>query len=126
MGFRAVLLDFYGTLARATAWVSIDEVLAEYGYALPDRVRDRWWAGDLDGVEHVEHSRSRDHYVAWQQERLLGMLAESDVHPGEYEVILEKLRAGNSMRVLEAYPEVQGALRELRARGLQLAVCSNW
>jgi putative hydrolase of the HAD superfamily len=41
-------------------------------------------------------------------------------------MILEKLRAGSSQRVLEAYPEVPGTLRALRARGLQLAICSNW
>ena len=59
-------------------------------------------------------------------ERLLGMLAETDVHPGEYEMILEKLRDGAESRVLEAYPEVPGVLAELRARGLRLAICSNW
>jgi putative hydrolase of the HAD superfamily len=123
---RAVFLDFYGTLARATRWVSIDEILAEHGYELPDTLRQRWWSGDLDGIEHVEHSRTRDHYVAWQQERMLGMLAESDVHPGEYEVLLDKLRAGTSTRVLEAYPETADTLRALRARGLRLVVCSNW
>ena len=39
----AVLLDFYGTLAHATGWVSIDVVLAEHGYELPTEVRERWW-----------------------------------------------------------------------------------
>jgi putative hydrolase of the HAD superfamily len=123
---RAVLLDFYGTLAEATQWVSIDSVLAEHGYELPEEAVRRWWNEGVDGIEHLEHSVSRDHYVAWQQERMLGMLAETDVHPGEYEVILEKLRAGASQRVLEAYPEVAGVLRELRRRRLRLAICSNW
>src|SRR5215471_7346502 len=98
----AVLFDFYGTLAEATQWVSID------------------------GIEHLEHSQSREHYVAWQRERILGMLAETDVHPGEYEVILEKLREGTETRVLEPYPEVHGVLDALRRRGVPLAVCSNW
>ena len=123
---RAVLLDFYGTLARATHWVSIDEVLAEHGYELAPEALHRWWNEGVDGVEHLKHSQSRDHYVAWQQERLLAMLAETDVHPGEYEMILEKLRAGSSQRVLEAYPEVPDTLRALRSRGLHLAICSNW
>jgi putative hydrolase of the HAD superfamily len=126
MPVRAVILDFYGTLARATHWVSADEVLAEHGYTMPETGVARWHQADLDGVEHLEHSRSRDHYVAWQRERLLGMLAETDVHPGEYEVIVGKLRAGAQSRVLEAYPEVPDTLRALRARGLPLAVCSNW
>jgi putative hydrolase of the HAD superfamily len=120
---RAVLLDYYGTLAEATHWISADDVLAEHGYELPPETRDRWFN---DGIEHLEHSRSRDHYVAWQRERLLGMLAETDVHPGEYEVILQKLRDGSESRILEAYPEVPGVLTELRGRGLRLAICSNW
>ena len=54
----AVLLDFYGTLAHATAWVSIDVVLAEHGYELADEVRERWWfESEHDGIEHVEHSQ---------------------------------------------------------------------
>jgi putative hydrolase of the HAD superfamily len=126
VAYEAVLLDFYGTLAEATHWVSIDSVLAEHGYELPRDALSRWWNEGVDGIEHLEHSQSRDHYVAWQQERLLGMLAETDVHPGEYEVILEKLRSGASQRVLEPYPEVADVLSELRPRGLRLAVCSNW
>lgn len=126
MSVRAVLLDFYGTLARATRWVSADEVLADHGFELPPELRDRWFNDGIDGIEHLEHSRSRDHYIAWQRERTLGMLAETDVHPGEYEVILRKLRAGAASRVLEPYDEVPAVLRALRARGLILAVCSNW
>jgi putative hydrolase of the HAD superfamily len=123
---RAVLFDFYGTLAQATRWVSVDVVLAERGYVLPDEVRDRWWNSGVDGIEHVEHSQSRDHYQAWQRQRLLAMLAETDVHPGEYEAILEQFRHGNATRVLEAYPEAPGVLETLRVRGLSVGICSNW
>jgi len=126
MPVSAVLFDYYGTLAEATHWVSADDVLAEHGYELPSETRDRWFNDGIDGIEHLEHSRSRDHYVAWQRERLLGMLAETDVHPGEYEMILQKLRDGAESRVLEAYPEVPDVLTELRARGMRLAICSNW
>jgi putative hydrolase of the HAD superfamily len=122
----AVLLDFYGTLARATRWVSVDIVLAEHGVEIGEELRSRYWNDGLDGIEHVEHSRSRDHYVAWQQERMLAMLSETDLHPGEYDVVLEKLRAGNATRVLETYDEVPEVLRVLRHRGLTLAICSNW
>ncbi len=126
VGTRAVIFDFYGTLAEATHWVSIDDVLAEHGYALEPELRDRWWNQGVDGIAHPEHSQSREHYVAWQQARLLAMLAETDVHPGEYERILEQLHAGASQRVLEAYPEVADTLRQLGERGLRLAICSNW
>ena len=126
MPVSAVLFDFYGTLAEATHWVSADDVLADHGYELPPETRDRWFNDGIDGVEHLEHSRSRDHYVAWQRERLLGMLAETDVHPGEYEVILQKLRDGAESRVLEAYPEVADVLAALRGRGVRVGICSNW
>ena len=98
-GTRAVLLDFYGTVARATQWVSADEVLAEHGYRLEPDAYQRFSNDGIDGIEHDEHSRSRDHYVAWQRERTLAMLAETDIHPGEHEQILEKLRAGTATRL---------------------------
>jgi len=123
---RAVFLDFFGTLARATISVGLDEILARHGYALPDHLHKIWWSGDIDGMEHPEQSRSREHYLAWQRERLLAMLHEADVHPGEHDRILEDLQAGRSERVLEAYDEVPGVLAELRDRGLLLVVCSNW
>jgi putative hydrolase of the HAD superfamily len=123
---RAVLLDFYGTLAEATHWLSADTVLAEHGFTLEPELRDRWFNDGIDGLEHLEHSQSRDHYVAWQRERTLGMLSETDIHPGEYEAILQKLRAGSATRVLEAYDEVPEVLEKLRAQGLRLAICSNW
>ena len=126
MTTEAVLLDFYGTLAHATQWVSVDEVLAQHGIEMSDELRRRFWQGELDGVEHLEHSQSRDHYVAWQQQRLLAMLAETDLHPGEYELVTSKLRTGNEQRALEAYPETVEVLGTLRDRGLRLAICSNW
>ena len=50
---RAVVFDFYGTLAEAPDWgPSWGEVLAESGHDLPDDVRDRWWSDGLDGTEH--------------------------------------------------------------------------
>lgn len=123
---KAVLLDFYGTVARATHWVSADVVLAEHGYRLDAEAHQRFYNDGIDGIEHDEHSQSREHYLAWQRERTLAMLAETDVHPGEYEVILAKLRDGNASRTIEAYYEVDDVLRALRSRGLRLVVCSNW
>ena len=126
MTTKAVLLDFYGTVARATRWVSADEVLAEHGYELPADAYQRWFNDGIDGMEHDEHSQSRDHYVAWQRERTLAMLAETDVHPGEYEEILTKLRGGAATRTIEAYDESAAVLQALRDRGLRLVICSNW
>lgn len=126
MTITAVLFDFYGTLARATRWVSADEVLSEHGYRLTAEQRAIYFADGLDGIEHDEHSQSRDHYTAWQHERTLAMLAASDVHPGEYEEIVAKLRAGAANRQIEAYDEVEDVLAALRDRDIRIVICSNW
>src|SRR6185503_8518483 len=50
----AVLFDFYGTLARATAWgATHDEVLARHGYEPAEAMRG-WLSDDglYDGQEH--------------------------------------------------------------------------
>lgn len=123
----AVLFDFYGTLARATAWgPTYDEVLAAHGIELPPDVRARWVSDAFDGVEHVEHSASRESYVAWEKSRLARMLADCGVGPERAAPLVEELwRAGKSFS-LAAYPEVPAVLAELRAAGLVVAVCSNW
>src|SRR5689334_2729485 len=126
MRARAVVLDFFGTLARATTAVGIDDILARHGHTISDDLREMWWSGDIDGTEHVEQSRSREHYLAWQRERLVAMLHEADVHPGEHDAILADLEAGRAVRVLEAYDEVAEVLGALRARGHRLFICSNW
>ncbi len=120
-----VIFDFYGTLARSTHWVSIPEVLGEHGIEVTDAAMRQYFEGH-DGVEHLEHSQSREHYIAWQRRRMLAMLVETDVHSGEYDEIIEKLAAGSATRVLERYPEVVDVLDALRDRGTRLAICSNW
>src|SRR3954466_5033094 len=125
-GTRAVLLDFYGTLARATHWVSFEQVLAERGHTLSPDAYERWHNDGIDGIEHDEHSQSRDHYVAWQRARTLAVPPGPAVPRGEYEAILEQLRSGAASRVIEAYDEVPDVLAEVRARGLRIVICSNW
>ena len=54
---KAVLFDFYNTLAETTNWgPSWEELVIELGYELPADVRDRWWNDGIDGTEHDEHS----------------------------------------------------------------------
>jgi len=107
--FDTVVFDFYGTLGHATQWLSLDNVLAEHGYELADDVRRRWWfESEQDGLEHVEHSHSEDAYAQWQRNRMLGMLAECDVHPGEYEMIIDKLRTGREKLSSQAADRTRG------------------
>ena len=124
---RAVILDFYGTLAETPDWgPSWDDVLAELGYELPVEVRDRWWHDGIDGTEHDEHSVSRDHYVAWQQSRLRVMLADCGVSPVDQDRFIERVREISGHRRIKAFAEVQRTLAALRERGVVLAICSNW
>lgn len=127
MTYRALLLDFYGTLAVSPDWgPSWEEILAEFEVSLPDDVRDRWWGDGIDGVEHDEHSQSRDHYVAWQRARMRGLLADCGVPYARHDLIIDRLRSIGAHRRIVAYDEVTSVLGALRDRGLTLAICSNW
>jgi putative hydrolase of the HAD superfamily len=124
---KAVIFDFYGTLAETPDWgPSWQEMVADVGYELPDDIRDRWWNDGIDGSEHDEHSRSRDTYVAWQQARVRGMLEECGVPPDIQAVLITRVREIGAHRRMRAYDESIAVLAELRSRGLALAICSNW
>ena len=127
MNFRAVLLDFYGTLASAVAGrVSVHELAEKRGHTLQHEVLYRWSVDALDGTEHLEHSTSRDAYGAFRRERRRQALAECGVGPDDLEPLLDDMEGQDAVFAFEAYAEVPGVLAELRARGLRLAICSNW
>jgi putative hydrolase of the HAD superfamily len=124
---KAVIFDFYNTLAETTTYgPSWEQLIAELGYDLPADVRDRWWNDGIDGTEHDEHSLSRDHYVAWQQSRVRRMLAECGVPDSEHDTFIERVREIGAHNRIDAYEESMPVLQELRNRGLALAICSNW
>jgi len=124
---RAVIFDFYQTLAETPDWgPSWEELVAELGYTLPPDVRDRWWNDGIDGTEHDEHSQSRDHYVAWQHARVRAMLDECGVTRADQDALIERVRNIGAHRSMRAYDEVPELLAQLRAGGLTLAICSNW
>jgi putative hydrolase of the HAD superfamily len=124
---RAVICDFYGTLAETPDWgPSWEELVAELGYTLPTDVRERWWNDGIDGTEHDEHSLSRDHYVAWQQARVRGMLDECNIPASDQELLIARVHDISGHRRINAYDDVVPVLEELRARGITLAICSNW
>jgi putative hydrolase of the HAD superfamily len=127
MTVRAIICDFYGTLAETPEWgPSWEQLVGELGYELPREVRDRWWNDGIDGIEHDEHSQSRDHYVAWQQSRVRAMLTDCGVTPTEQDHLIERVHAISGHRRIHAYPEVHDVLAALRDRGFTLAICSNW
>jgi putative hydrolase of the HAD superfamily len=124
---KAVVFDFYGTLAETRDWgPSFADMVLEMGYDLPDDVRDRWWNDGIDGTEHDEHSVSRDTYVAWQQSRVRMMLDGCGVSAAHQEEMIERVREIGAHSRISAYDEVPAVLDALRASGVLLAICSNW
>ena len=111
---KAVMFDFYNTLAETTNFgPSWEELVSELGYELPADVRERWWNDGIDGTEHDEHSISRDHYVAWQQSRVRSMLGECGVPDDAHDVFIERVREIGAHNRIDAYEEVAGVLSDL-------------
>jgi putative hydrolase of the HAD superfamily len=123
---RAAIFDFYGTLARAVTWgPDLARVLADRGLRMDEAAHRAWQAEVFDGMEHHEHSQSRDRYLAWELQRLRH-LAEASGGGDDVEAVAAALHAATRDYRLAAYDEVPAVLAELRARGLVVAVCSNW
>jgi putative hydrolase of the HAD superfamily len=124
---KAVLFDFYNTLAETTNFgPSWEDLVAELGYEIPADVRERWWNDGIDGTEHDQHSVSRDHYVAWQHARTRSMLGEVGVPEAAHDDFIARVREISAHNRIDAYTETSAVLRELRERGVVLAICSNW
>ncbi|MGI8807187.1 MAG: HAD family hydrolase [Acidimicrobiales bacterium] len=123
-----MLFDFYGTLARAVSWGDTHEqVFARHGLAF-DTARWGWnFIGETnDGDEHLEHSVSREAYVAWERQRLRRRALACDVGEVEVDALVADLHTASKTYTLKAYDEVPDVVAELRRRGVTVAICSNW
>ena len=124
---KAVLLDFYGTLARATTWgPTRKEVLEARGFSVPEEIFQRARDDAIDGLEHLEHSKSAEHYRAWEHDRLLRFVTDCGVGADDAGPLVDDLYQATKSFRLEAYPETADVLGELGSRGIIRAVCSNW
>jgi putative hydrolase of the HAD superfamily len=129
---RAAIFDFYGTLARAVSWgPDLAQVLADHGHRMDEAAHRAWQAEVFDGMEHHEHSASRERYLAWERQRLRRLAEASAAAPfghgaGDVETVVAALHAATQDYRLAAYDEVPAVLAALRERGLVVAVCSNW
>jgi putative hydrolase of the HAD superfamily len=123
---RAVIFDFYGTLARwADSHLSnYTAVFATHGYVLPDETLVAYFAR-YDGVEHLEHSVSEEVYEAWVRHRLTDLITACAVVPAEHDLVMDALRASDQGPMV-AYAEAVPTLRSLRDAGVAIGVCSNW
>ena len=122
---RAVIFDFYGTLA---CWADPDadyaSVFAAHGYTLDPSGMYAYF-NRYDGVEHFEHSADRETYEAWTRSRLRSFVLERGVDEADVGAIVDGLRALDQGHMV-AYPEAEETLRSLRRSGLAVGVCSNW
>lgn len=128
--YRAAIFDFYGTLARAVRWgPTVEEVLGRWGLELAEAAAEEWRSEPVRGSEHLARSASRDAYVAWERDRLrrLAVACGASEGPGgDADAVMADLYATTKDFDLEAYPEVFEVLATLAARGVVVAVCSNW
>jgi putative hydrolase of the HAD superfamily len=119
------MLDFYGTLVEATAWgPRFEDVLAGHGLAWPENSPRSWVA--LDGVDHAAHSTDRDAYVTWERSRLALLAEGCGAEPDSITAVVDSLYRASKTWTIVAYPEVPDVLAELRRRGVQVVICSNW
>jgi putative hydrolase of the HAD superfamily len=123
---RAVIFDFYGTLAHFadTSVSNYETVFAAHGYQPERATLDRYFSR-YDGVEHGEHSVSEEAYENWVRLRLRELSAACGVPDPHVEDVVDALRASDQGAMV-AYPEAARTLTSLRASGLAVGVCSNW
>jgi putative hydrolase of the HAD superfamily len=122
---RAVIFDFYGTLARwADGTASYASVFADHGYTPDATVLDGYFSL-YNGIEHGEHSVSEDAYEAWVRLRLRQLTRDGGVEDADADTIVDALRSLDQGEMV-AYPEAAATLGALREAGLSVGVCSNW
>lgn len=125
-GLETVIFDFYGTLAEAVSWgPSLSAVLESHGFGEPDEA-GFWRTATVDGLDHREHSVSRDAYVAWERRRLLDYARSAGVPDDHLDVVVDDLYQAAKTFELAVYPETRDVLEALQSAGARLAVCSNW
>ena len=104
-----------------------ERVFARHGLTF-DAERWGWnFVGEAnDGDEHLEHSASRDAYVAWEKDRLRRRARACGVGDDDLEALVADLHTASKTYTLQAYDEVPDVLAGLRRRGITVAICSNW
>jgi putative hydrolase of the HAD superfamily len=122
-----VLFDFYGTVATAAHWPETpDAVLARHGYLLPPEAREAISVEFSAGLDHHEHSITRERYIDWDRRRLTALVEACRVPRGHASRIVEELWKAKRPEAMQAYPEAVSALRALRQHGVRVGLCSNW
>jgi putative hydrolase of the HAD superfamily len=124
---RAVIFDWFGTLAvwshgSTSGYAS---VFSDHGHRVDPTILDQYHAR-WDGIDHTEHSTSRQAYMAWSRSRLVGLATECGVVGSQRDVLVDAMVEVDLRTAMVVFPEVPSVLAELRQRGLVIGVCSNW
>jgi putative hydrolase of the HAD superfamily len=123
---RAVVFDFFGTVAGRVsgAGSGVARVYESHGYRF-DPDLERQYFLRYDGIEHLEHSADRETYEAWSRFRVGELARDCGVSPEHIEALVDDVRALDTFGIV-AYSDAVPTLKELRARGYLVAICSNW
>ena len=124
---RAVIFDFYGTLAKwadSERALTYETIFAAHGYELSAEVRDYYFSR-YDGVDHAEHSVDEAAYERWVRSRLRDLVDSCGVRAHDADGLIDALRRADQGE-MTAYPEAAETLGTLRDAGIAIGVCSNW
>ncbi|MFJ4683981.1 HAD family hydrolase [Streptomyces sp. NPDC088789] len=126
---RAVVFDFYGTLARMVEPLPPDHraIFERRGLtAQAARWGDQWAVGPGEGEEHTAHSVSEAAYTGWERDRLRRRARACGVPDAALDGLVEEIDHAMKALRLRLYDEVLAVLAGLRGAGLLVGVCSNW
>jgi putative hydrolase of the HAD superfamily len=123
---RAVIFDYYGTLVwyRTELHSAYADTFARHGYTLDPATETAYFTRH-DGLDHLEHSESRERYEAWVRERHSVLARSCSVPEDQVAPLVDALRAQDGEAVT-TYPDSIDTLRALRDRGFLVGICSNW
>ena len=122
---KAVLLDALGTLvALQPPAPQLRRLLAEAGFDVSEERAARAFAAEIE-YYLAHHLEGADHHSLYDlRDRCARVLHGALGLPGLEHATARRLMLG--ALEFRPFPEVPGALRELRRRGIRLVVASNW
>jgi putative hydrolase of the HAD superfamily len=126
-GVTAVVFDWYATLAVSQPediWRSYPQLIVAVG-GRPEPEMTAAWERDHP-LEHREWSVSEDAYRAWQRDRLGAFASACGLRDDALQTFLDRIDKWRYTGLFDVFPDVRPALTALKARGLTVAVCSNW
>jgi putative hydrolase of the HAD superfamily len=124
---QAVVFDWFGTLAewpdRSSS--NYESIFLDHGHRVDPAVFEHYHAR-WDGIDHAEHSASRDAYIAWTRQRLTDLATECGVPATETGTLVDAIIELDYQGQMVTFPEAPAVLGEMQRRGIAVGVCSNW